>query len=996
MARKKKSVKKLEMEEVYEPIQPVDDNVTITDEYYGPFTLTVNLQTTYFSENVPASAIVCKESVLVSADPLSGMPSGDIEYDYSLIHFPSEEEGFDPDKWGKWDFVEWVIPQGGERITIHPSDIIIPSAASGEIPEAVVNKEITVTADWQTSVKLRFFAKCESEDLGNYETVYVTGGQTYNGNIEVPCDFSFDDYQFKGWGEHIEPSGGISWVAGTDRTIVSININQNSEYDIIGSFEKRIDTTGWNQKIVFHINYGSVDTSATQDVYVGTPVQLITNQFERPKHDFMGWATNPVGEVRYGNNDMYNASKYTEIESIEEQKVKQLDLYAVWKKQAQYLISDDDICITGYDPFPVVFRDMSRIRSFKNTYWQYDFGDSIIYGYDTSNITGYNSSCGLDISTSAAAFILPGDEYVYNHASQLFKDEIEKPIVESGVMMCPDWSSYHCNLNASVHYTGVKFRAVTSYDENHHDSDQFGAGCYPVPPTDYVANDELKRIWYWPNTKESTDNCSGYIRPVEVSGVHQLMNEDDCGRNACERENDLKNSVMHIYKGAGIYYTTMQVSSKTGLQSMEVSQETFSNEVPASDKEVVSDCYVKVLPTCPCISGFHVYGTNGGGAHYDRTFDIIKDPYSCDGGIFNTTQSKFNCVIEFTDINGNVKKTKAISGYAPYLKVCASGSITPRSIPIKGAYIDWGDWFSDYHTGDYVEYGDPVKGWPNWETKLAGSALNISGSHVYVMPGLYSIGIAPDFNTAWIKKYMPTVTDYEDCMDTIMADSASGCCVLVVENPPKFDESTPITTGSVANPGKHPTIVSGMTANVIAGSYPISRIDWDFGDGTKILSISTEGYKIDPNTKDVIGNKSGSAVLVDYNTDCTSASPIKSANITYGTMYGHTHHSEPTLTYNRWDARNYSISHTYTRTNFDDHPNGYVVTVSAYAENTNTCVTASTRVLTDFGSELPHYDVVEGDIELVDTRSDEIEMTNIVLQSDKGSRLYVNRVVDDE
>ncbi len=1000
---KQKTTKKIEYDpfvellaktEMYESVQPSYEFVySASVDVDCPFELTVNLNIRYVSEQI--NDPVVQEEVLVSSVSFSAMPSADLEYEYGDRVINSPIEPMFDDDWFKWRFVKWNFPSGSDKIvTVSPDEIIVTAcSASGEPGRAVVNKTVDVTADWMTQVSF-YFSLPETGDkpsgVAPYSRVFYSSGQGFSADVEVPCEFFDDGYEFTGWNNIVSGDfhgGTVEWLD-PDRTILSVNVPQDTSIHVESTWKKKIDTTGWLQKIYFHQNYGEEPDPERQDVYVGFPQQLITNQFEREKYDFVGWSTSRYGEARYANNEMYNASKYTppiDPEDPDRREVESLHLYAVWQKQAQYLISDDDICVTGYDPFPVVFRDMSRIRSFKNTYWTYDFGDSYVYGCDTHNIT-MNSSCEM-IFGSAASFILPGDSYVYNNATSAFKDNVILPKVESGVMMCPDWDSYHSISSGDKHYTGVTFRAVTSYHQ--HGSDMIGSGCYPVEPTDDPINDDMKRIWYWPNTKE----CTGNVRPVEVSGVHELMNEDDCGRNACERENDLKNSVMHIYKGAGIYYSTMQVSSKTGLQSMEVSNETFSVDIPSSKKEVISECFVKVLPTCPCISGFHVYGDpDSSSEHYSRKFEIIPNEYSCDDGIFSIQKSPFNCVVEYTDINGNIKKTKAISGYAPYLKVWASGTIEPRSIPVKGAYIDWGDWFSDYNSGDYVEYGDPISGWPKWTTS-AGNTLHIDGSHIYVMPGLYSIGIAPDFNTEWVKKYMPTVKDYEECMDTIMADTASGCCVLVVENPPKINK---ISTGTVANPNEHPTIITGISADIKAGSYPISRVDWDFGDGTPVLSISTEGYKIAKDTKDVVGNNNSSAVFVDYNTEYSSASPVGIPNITYGTMYGHTNHPEPTLTYNRFDARRYTISHKYVRTSFDDHPNGYVITVSAYAENTNTCVTAYERVLTTSGSKLPDYNITEGDIELVDTRMDEQEKANIVLQSENGSRLYVNRVIDEK
>lgn len=1089
----------------------------LTEGYDGPFKLTVNLKTTYTSDNVDTP--VSFDYVLADAVDFPMKPTDDLVYDYTIVDGPSGEE-FDQSKWGKWTFIEWKLDPGADKVTVSPSEIDIPApppvtyrlvvepgeaTASGgdtfsvpggtfllentstdehyvegsveedgirysfvlstdipeykedtlyisdissessedvpqvmwkivvtedeitlvpagdtsytgtvgmskiipDPPDVIINKTVTITADWRTDVKINYNStSATGVSPDDFSDVYSQHGQSFVDTIEVPCPFYTEGFIFRGW-ENIEGKPGVAFTDDA-KTLLSINVSENTEVDLNATWRERPSIIGMTQEITFHSNFGD-DATITQEVEAGRPTQLITNQWERtddvgvPLYDFLGWAISEYGEVKYENNAMYDVPNDALVldEDSDQWVMRNLDLYAVWKKKGSKIISEDDICIVGYDPFPVVFRDMSRIRSFKNSYWTYDFGDSVIYGCDTSDVTVNNVT-----DAKYANFRLPSDQYIFNRSTVEFKKQLKIPQVDIGVMIPdykmddagnvtagPDYSSYHYQSFSenNSHFTGVKFTAIRNMGED------FGRGCYPQI-TDDPLSDFLKRVWYWPNSRNDTN-----IEYVYVSGIHELMNEDDCGRVMCERENDLKNSVMHIYKGAGIYYSTMQVSSKTGLQSMEVADETWDNRSEA-EKEVIAGCYVKVLPTCPCISGFHVYGSNGSGEHYNRTFEVIPSAYSCDDGIFNTKQASFNCVIRYKDMNGVEKTTHAISGYAPFLRASASGIIESRSLPIKGAYIDWGDWFSDYQQSDYSEYVDATNleneaystGWPSWKPAGYGSnkALSASGTHTYVMPGLYSVGLAPDYNTAWIKKYMPTVdpSDYDDCLDDLMAKSASGCCILVVENPPKFNETMPINLGRVANPGQHPTKVVDMSVNVKAGSYPISRIDWDFGDGTEILSISTEGYKVNPETKDVIGG----TVLVDYNTEYSSAKPVKTSNITYGTMYGHSHHNEQMKGYSRWDARNYSVDHTYVRTSFNDHPNGYVISVSAYAENTNTCVTASARILGDNGAKLPDYNIIEGDIELVDVRSDESEMANIVFQSEKESRLYVNRVVDDE
>lgn len=260
------------------------------------------------------------------------------------------------------------------------------------------------------------------------------------------------------------------------------------------------------------------------------------------------------------------------------------------------------------------------------------------------------------------------------------------------------------------------------------------------------------------------------------------------------------------------------------------------------------------------------------------------------------------------------------------------------------------------------------------------------------MPGVYSIGIAPEFDEDRIRNYMPTVVGYEDCIDSSLYANSSGCCVVVVELPPKFDAENPISHNNISD--AYPTVITGIHANVSGGSYPISRIDWDFGDGTEILSISTEAAKI--KDRDVSGNTHENYTV--YETDCTTATRLKSGYIFTSNGYFNGNGLAGGSAYDRSAASNWEVAHIYNRTMVDDHPDGYVITVSAYAENTNTCTVASAKVLSGTGAALPPYALTEGEggVELVDIRSGVQSDTNLVLQSAQQDRMYFNKLVEKE
>ena len=579
------------------------------------------------------------------------------------------------------------------------------------------------------------------------------------------------------------------------------------------------------------------------------------------------------------------------------------------------------------------------------------------------------------------------------------------------------------------HFTGINFKS--------HTESTSGSGF--IDYTNYDVETTVShqhRFRRLPNDRFTTW--------IGVTGIDDKILPDQCARIACEQEYDFGNSVAHVYKGPGLYYSTMVCSSENqsakeaGLQGMELASYIYDADVTPEDKQMVAGCWINVLPVCPCVSGFHVYGTYQGNdwapdtTPYNSTnrkfLTVTNSNYSCDDEISAATgYVGWNCNVTFTDFDGNERTTKCVSGYAPYLQIGASGVLAPRSLPVTGAWFDWSDWNSDYMDKDHRFFGEVIRGWPTWATKpldASGNVIwdapeealhNVSGDHVYTLPGLYSVGISPEFDKERIRRYMPTVRDYEYCAEETLKKSASGCCVLVVEIPPKFETRGFDWVEPPPEERKKVTEVSGFHANVRAGSYPISRIDWDFGDGSEILSISTEGYRV--KDKDVIENFGYGYVNYDSELNTIRRDLPESAlhKTTTGYLNGNSkrncfeckdsddnsfeYERNP---YDRRDARDYLINHKYIRTNIDDgiltHQDGttgygYMVRVSAYAENTNTCVVYEYPILTG-GVGLPDFDEEEGFVEMVDIRTDSTTETNVVLQSKKEDRLYVNRIIE--
>lgn len=255
-----------------------------------------------------------------------------------------------------------------------------------------------------------------------------------------------------------------------------------------------------------------------------------------------------------------------------------------------------------------------------------------------------------------------------------------------------------------------------------------------------------------------------------------------------------------------------------------------------------------------------------------------------------------------------------ISGYAPNLTVYFRDSSIAHTFPIGSYQWNFGDPFnegpedatqtnSNYYTvnnvitlsGNFND--DPVC----WKTnKQAHTAV-----HTYIMPGTYDV-------TLTVAASNTNTTD----ICARYADSVGGTGIFYIyvkEIPPRcnggifgsLNSTSGFTTAVSGVSGTSPVTAYFMASGIIAGSFPICRMDWDFGDGT-IQKITR--YPYTQTTTQGLSVINVSAYAYDVN-----------------------------------DPRNIIVPHIYTNTTGINQ--SFNVNISAYACNTNTMIRCSAQSL---------------------------------------------------
>jgi hypothetical protein len=220
-----------------------------------------------------------------------------------------------------------------------------------------------------------------------------------------------------------------------------------------------------------------------------------------------------------------------------------------------------------------------------------------------------------------------------------------------------------------------------------------------------------------------------------------------------------------------------------------------------------------------------------------------------------------------------ISLAEPITGYCPYLWVEFKNNSTPAPGYDTQEFIwNFGDYYSENITQsltglDYVE-------------------------HIYRMPGKYTVSLTLKQTTSkpLIKPINVTTTKFE---------------VIVMK-----DIKPQARIHSIARPvhGESPLTLEFTPKHCIPGSFPLERIDWDFGDGSPIKSITRQTvFSADP--------------LIFF-TD--------------------------TVNWDISDVRNYDVRHIYHRTTYDQEM--FYPSLTCYSLNTDSFDTCSTTIGPIFGS----------------------------------------------
>lgn len=248
-----------------------------------------------------------------------------------------------------------------------------------------------------------------------------------------------------------------------------------------------------------------------------------------------------------------------------------------------------------------------------------------------------------------------------------------------------------------------------------------------------------------------------------------------------------------------------------------------------------------------------------------------------------------------------------ISGYAPNLTVYFKESSEAHTFPISAYRWNFGDPFnegpvnitdinSNYYTITNVQISAGSFEAPCWITNMQGH----TAVHTYIMPGTYDVTLVVEASCTGTSdvcaRYAGTgdSTKFYVYVEEIRPVCGTGIFA-------SLSASTGYTSAASGVSGNSPLTAYFMSSGIVAGSFPICRMDWDFGDGTveKITRIPH-----------VTATSQGISLI----------------NIS-------------AYSYDLLDPRNLVIPHVYNNASEDTQT--FDIHVSAYACNTNTMLHCS-------------------------------------------------------
>ncbi len=229
-----------------------------------------------------------------------------------------------------------------------------------------------------------------------------------------------------------------------------------------------------------------------------------------------------------------------------------------------------------------------------------------------------------------------------------------------------------------------------------------------------------------------------------------------------------------------------------------------------------------------------------------------------------------------------------VSGFAPNLTIWFVDSSEPHTFPISAYKWNFGDYY-DVSSNTQTVTPTTLSGsfaTGCWATNQTNHIVN----HTYVMPGIYTVTLTVESSCTGTESLCAKFDEMEQFY--VYVREISPQCSL--------SASTHSLTGFGSSvSGTSPLNVYFTTSSVIAGSFPICRIDVNFGDGTNVESITRSPVVTS------IMNHTSSVNLINIS-------------------------AYPDVIY---DLRNWIIPHTYTAYN---DISTFATSISVYACNTNT------------------------------------------------------------
>jgi hypothetical protein len=287
----------------------------------------------------------------------------------------------------------------------------------------------------------------------------------------------------------------------------------------------------------------------------------------------------------------------------------------------------------------------------------------------------------------------------------------------------------------------------------------------------------------------------------------------------------------------------------------------------------------------------------------------VSATYTCSNTAASSQLINITTVPNATSYDSNNTPFHFVSGYAPHLTVYFKDSSEAHTFPISSYHWNFGDIYnegpeditninSNYYTITNVSITGGSFVAPCWRTNKQGHIAQ----HTYTMPGTYLVSLevrANETSTSDICSRFISEVDGVSPLYYVYVDEIPPTC-----NSPIKASEYPLAGYTNAPSG----IVGGLSltafftaSSIIPGSFPIDRIDWDFGDGT-------------------------TQSITRYPVLSTTDQGLNVVNIS-------------AYTYDMNDPRNIAVPHAYNNTTGITQL--YNIGITAYACNTNTSISCS-------------------------------------------------------